>query len=221
MPRTPAAFDAFFLNICVYVNAQCTGTPPRWTQVPLAARTALNDQYAAWHTAYVVTLSPYTSQQRAEMRRLLEVSTSVLRNFVNTYLRYHPDVTADDKLNMGLRVPSGSRPPVKAPDTAPGGEIIQKGPGMLGVIYRHMGGKKGSKPDGVTGARVHYGVFDTPPTDQDQLPGSVWASRAPTIITFREGDRGKRAYIALRWEIEKGGEKNEGPWSEILSEIIP
>jgi hypothetical protein len=53
---------------------------------------------------------------------------------------------------MGLHVPSGSRTPVKAPDTAPGGEIIQKGPGMLGVIYRHMGGKKGSKPDGVTGA---------------------------------------------------------------------
>jgi hypothetical protein len=155
------------------------------------------------------------------MRRLLKVSDRVLREFINVYLRYHPDVTNEDKLNMGLHVPSGARTPINPPDTAPGYEIIQKGPGMLGVIYRHLGGKKGSKPEGVTGARIHYGVFDAPPTDQKQLPGSVWASRVPTTITFRETDRGKRAYFALRWEIEKGGEKNEGPWSEILSEIIP
>jgi hypothetical protein len=33
-------------------------------------------------------------------------------------------------------------------------------------------------------------------------------------------DRGRRIYVALRWEIMKGGEKNVGPWSEIVSEII-
>jgi hypothetical protein len=91
-------------------------------------------------------------------------------------------------------------------------------------VYRNGSkGKKGSRPPGVTGARIYYGVFDSPITDQEQLPASVWATRCPHSITFRESDRGRRAYIALKWEIQKGSDKerSESNWSEIQSEIIP
>jgi hypothetical protein len=71
------------------------------------------------------------------MRRLLTLSCAALRNFINIYLRCHPDVTDDDRRNMGLHVSSGSRTPVKPPDTAPDCEIIQKGRGMPGIIYRN------------------------------------------------------------------------------------
>ncbi|MDR1420592.1 MAG: hypothetical protein LBI86_09480, partial [Treponema sp.] len=94
----------------------------------------------------------------------------------------------------------------------------------LGIVYRNGSkGKKGSRPPGVTGARIYYGVFDSPITDQEQLPASVWATRCPHSITFRESDRGRRAYIALKWEIQKGSDKerSESNWSEIQSEIIP
>jgi hypothetical protein len=155
------------------------------------------------------------------MRRVLKLSAGALRSFVNAYLRYHPDVTEEDKRNMGLHVPSGARTSVRPPDSAPGYEITQNGPALLGIAYRHQGGRKGSKPPGVTGARIYYGVFDTPPADQEQLRGSVWATRCPTLVTLRETDRGRRVYFALRWEIQKGGEKNKGPWSEIQSEIVP
>jgi hypothetical protein len=218
IPRTPAAFNVFFRNICQYVNQQCVGASPRWTHIP---RTALDDAYEDWYTAYALTLKPCTPQEKAEMRRLLGVSIKIVRDFVNAYLRFHPAVTDDDKRQMGLHVPSGTRTPVKPPDTAPAYDVLQKGPAMLGISYRDGEGKKGSRPPGVTGARIYYGVFDTPPADQNELPASVKASRCPTIVTFRETDRGRRAYFALRWEIAKGGEKNEGPWSELQSEIIP
>jgi hypothetical protein len=38
------------------------------------------------------------------------------------------------------------------------------------------------------------------------------------ILTFREEDRGKTVYMAGRW---KGGREQEGPWSGIISAIIP
>jgi hypothetical protein len=36
---------------------------------------------------------------------------------------------------------------------------------------------------------------------------------------FRESDRGKRGYFALKGEIRK--ENGESPWSEILSGMVP
>jgi hypothetical protein len=91
---------------------------------------------------------------------------------------------------------------------------------MLGIIYRNgEKGKKGSKPPGVAGARIYYGGFDAPPADQNALPLSVWATRCPHIIRFRESDRGKRVYFALKWEIRK--EHGESGWSEMQSELVP
>jgi hypothetical protein len=65
----------------------------------------------------------------------------------------------------------------------------------------------------VEGARIYYGF--EPVTDQGPLPLSVRATRCPHIIRFRESDRGKRVYFALRWESRK--ENGESPWSEIIS----
>jgi hypothetical protein len=94
------------------------------------------------------------------------------------------------------------------------------GPGTIGIIYRSgEEARKGSKPEGVAGARIYYGVFDEPVTDQRQLPASTWATKCPHRIRFRESDRGKRVYFALKWEIRK--ENGESPWSEIQNELVP
>jgi hypothetical protein len=76
------------------------------------------------------------------MRRVFKLSEKDLRNFINIYLRYHPDASDDEKRNMGIHVAGGARTPVNPPDTAPGCEIIRKGPGMPGIIYRHQGAKR-------------------------------------------------------------------------------
>ncbi|MDR1306824.1 MAG: hypothetical protein LBK74_04545 [Treponema sp.] len=219
IPSGSTAYDTFFKNLIQYVTLQCTGASPRWTHIPQDARDALADQYGAWYTAYSVTRKPCTSPQRAEARRLLKSTRKALRNFINIYLRYHPSVTPEDKENMGIPVPSGEHTPINPPKTAPTFIIVQLGPGTLGIIYQDGERRKGSKPKNVRGARIYYGVFGEPATDQRKLPASVWATRCPHIIRFREADRGKRAFFALKWEISK--ENGEGPWSEIQSEIIP
>jgi hypothetical protein len=175
--------------------------------------------YAGWHAAYEVTLRPCTKPEREEKNRLRKIAEKTARNFVNAYLRYFPEVTEEDKLNMGLHVPGGGRTPATPPKEGPVYHITQLSPRILGIVYQHGLGRKGSKPPGCRGARIYYGVFDMPPAEQKQLPASIWATRCPHAVVFRETDRGRRAWFALKWEIDK--ENGESPWSEIQSEIIP
>jgi hypothetical protein len=221
VPGGDAAFDAWLKYAGQYVNEQCTGSDSRWTHIPAAARTELNDAYAAWYTAYAVTLKPCTPQQKAEKRRVRGLTEKATRNFVNVYLRFHPDVTDDDRRNMGLHVQDGTRTPAVPPDEGPSFVVVQLGPRLLGVNYWFNAGRKGSKPPGVEGARIYYGVFDEPPDDQTRLPASIWATRCPHAIKFRETDRGKWAWFALKWEVRAGGEKGESGWSELVSELVP
>ena len=222
VPHGTAAYDQFFKNNIDYVDAKCTGNSPEWTHIPQAARTDLAGVYAGWRAAYEPTLKPCTSQEKAEKRRVQKESAKALRTFVNVYLRFHPAVTDEDKENMGLTVYNNTRSPISAPEEGPVFEIVQLGNGRLGIIYRNGAkGKNGSKPYGVKGARIYYGVFGEPPKEQEELPASTWATRCPHSVTFRETDRGKRAWFALKWEIEKGGGKGESNWSEMRSEIIP
>jgi hypothetical protein len=218
IPGPDAAFDTFFKNLVQYVVQKTQGSPPAWTHIPQTAVTALSDSYNAWRAAYEVTLKPCTKPERDEKNRVRGVSEKDIRGFVNIYLRFHPDVTDNDRENMGLHIPDAVRTPVTPPETGPRFHIAQLGPGALGVIYQDGEGRKGSKPRGVSGARIYYGVFDEPPADQNLLPASTWATRCPHRVTFREGDRGKKAFFALKWEIGKGG---ESPWSEIQGEIVP
>jgi hypothetical protein len=220
IPRKSAAYEVFFSNLIQYVELQCAGDSPRWTHIPLAARTAIAGEYEAWYAAYAVTFAPCTPPQKAEKRRLQYLTDKALRVFINAYLRYHPDVTDEDRQNMGIHVPAGTRTPAKPPREGPSCAVVQRGPRLLGINYWFGTGRKGSKPPGVEGARIYYGVFDKAPEDMI-FPKSVWATRCPHTISFRETDRGRRAWFALKWEIRRGGEKGESGWSGLQSEIIP
>jgi hypothetical protein len=219
IPQSDAAFDSWFRNLNEYVGEKCGGNYPQWTHIPSEPRNNLNDLYAVWHTAYEAVLKPHTPVDTAAKNNAKKAAKAAIRPFVNKYLRF-PPVNNEDRTAMGIRNPDPHPTPVKPPEKGPSYSIAQMGPGILGIIYRNgEKGKKGSKPPGVRGARIYYGVFDTPPANQKALPASVWATRCPHSVTFRETDRGKRAYFALKWEIQR--ENGESGWSEIQSEIVP
>jgi hypothetical protein len=219
IPAKDADFDTWFGFLYRYVNTKCGGTPPVWTHIPQDAVLALRNQYAAWAEAYAAVIGPHTKVDTEAKNDAKKASKALIRPFVNQYLRF-PPVTDEDRTAMGIPNRDTHPTPVKPPETGPVYAVAQTGPRMLEVIYRNGNlGKKGSKPPGVQGARIFYGVFDSPPAAQEDLPASVWATRCPHVIQFRETDRGRRAYFALKWEIRK--ENGESPWSEIQSEIIP
>jgi hypothetical protein len=219
VPGKDSAFDTFFRILVEYVVKMVMAEKAKWTHIPVAAVEMLIAAYDAWHTAYLAVQKPHTKVDTEAKNDAKKAGAAVIRPFVNQYLRF-PPVTNEDRTAMGIHNPDTHLTQVKPPAVGPLFSIDQLGPAMLGIVFRSSEhGRKGSKPPGVQGSRIYYGVLDTPPLDQNALPASVWATRCPHNIMFREGDRGKRAFFALKWEIQR--ENGESPWSEIQSEIIP
>jgi hypothetical protein len=52
----------------------------------------------------------------------------------------------------------------------------------------------------------------------EDLIHSAFDTRSPFTLSFDENQRGKTVYFCLRWENTRG---EKGPWSEIVSGIIP
>jgi hypothetical protein len=219
IPGKDSLFDTWLAFLIQYVSARCEGSTPLWTHIPLAARTALSEVFAAWHTAYEKTIGPHTKVDTEAKNDAKAAARAVVQPFVNQYLRF-PPVTNEDRTAMGIPNRDPHPTPIKPPETTPSFSIVQMGPGTIGIIYRNgENARKGSKPRGVAGARIYYGVSGEPITDQENLSWSKWATKCPHIIRFRETDQRKRVYFALKWEIRK--ENGEGPWSEIQSELVP
>ena len=78
-------------------------------------------------------------------------------------------------------------------------------------------GKKG-KPRGQHGPECKYVISDHPITNLDDLIHSTFDTNSPLVLEFREEDRGKTVYFALRWENTRG---EKGPFSVIFSAMIP
>jgi hypothetical protein len=219
IPKRDAEFDGWLGFLIFYVAGKCSGTPPEWTHIPQEAWTIVSNAFGVWHEAFERLKAPHTQVDTEAKNNAKDTAKALIRLFVNQYLRF-PPVTNEDRTAMRIPNRAPHPKPVKPPEKGPSFSIIQLGPGMLGIIYRNgEKGRRGSKPEGVAGARIYYGIFGEPVTDQEQLPASKWATRCPHVIRFREADRGKRVYIALKWEIRK--ENGESGWSEIQSEIIP
>jgi hypothetical protein len=154
----------------------------------------------------------------AQCKAAFDALKAFMRDFKRRYF-IKPPLTDADFISLGLRPPGSTRTPITPPKDGPEFSIVQMGRGAVGIVYwdGEMG-KKGSKPHGVEGARIFYGISGTPITDQELLPKSERATKCPHIIRFTEAERGKRVYIALKWEIRK--EHGESPWSRVQSELV-
>jgi hypothetical protein len=69
----------------------------------------------------------------------------------------------------------------------------------------------------VHGLELCYLIADTQPAEIDELVHSAFATKSPLEITFKESDRGKKLFFAVRWET---GTVKKGPWSEIKNLYI-
>jgi hypothetical protein len=217
IPGPDGAYEAFFRKVNEYVAAKCTAKV--WSHIPQAAETELDASYFEWHTAYEITLKPCTPTDTAEKNRIRRASEKHLRDFINIYLRFHPDVTEEDKRNMGIHIPDPIRTTIEPPKTVPELEPHAGNPRQVEVPYHDAGSERRGKPENVHGIEILWAVLDHEPTGVEELIHSAFDTRSPLTLTFDESDRGKRVYMAGRWEIEREGEK--GPTGEIVSCFIP
>jgi hypothetical protein len=211
-----ADFDRFFSFLIRYVKEKCAGSPPVWPHVPQAARADLVDAQVVWSMAFAKTAGPHTPVDTETKDDAKKAAKKVIRAFANQYLRY-PPVTDEDRTAMGIPNRDPHPTPVPAPEDIPEAVVSTPLPRVLRFGFRRLGAKRWGKPKGVHGMETAWVIADTPPTEIEELIHSAFATKSPLELTFKESDRGKKVYYAMRWE---PGTAKKGKWSAIYSAVI-
>jgi hypothetical protein len=218
IPYNDAEFNTWFKNLTQYVSQKTSGSSPAWTHIPPAEVTAFGAAYAAWYTVYSPTLVPHTPAVTLAKDRGRDAAEEVIRPFVGQWLMWK-QVTDAEREEMGLHNKQPRREHIPAPSTVPELSPHAGLPRQVVVPYRDQGEEGWGKPKDVHGIEVCWAILDHPPTSVKELIHSSFDTKSPLTLTFDEEDRGKRLYLAGRWEIEREGIKGE--FGEIVTVIIP
>jgi len=97
VPRNPAQFNSFMVNLIDYVSKKITA----WGNIPQARFDELEGAYGAFRTAFDYTQGPHTPAQNLARVEAQAECTRLLRAFVNQFLRF-PPVTNVDRVEMGV-----------------------------------------------------------------------------------------------------------------------
>jgi hypothetical protein len=215
MPNNALAFLNFVKNLMRYATANCS----RWgiSQATLNDLQLLVDAYEA---AVEVSENPETRTSASIMRRNERRADleKKLRPFIQGQLEYNELVTDDDLIAMGL--PVHDRTPTKhpAPHSRPALEVTPTNNREHTVRAANQLTGKDTKPADAYGVRYVSDIRDTPPLNADDLRHSVFSRKTTRVYEYSEENRGKTAYYASCYENSKG---DTGPWSDIVSAIIP
>jgi hypothetical protein len=141
-----------------------------------------------------------------------------LRKAIGEYLTNNHQVTDADRDSLGIPVHKTTHTPVHEPTTFPEAEVKLPSPGVVEIHFRDAESKRKAKPKGIHGAEIAWAILPAPTVDWRELNHSTFDTHTPQRLTFDGTERGKTVYFALRWENTRG---EKGPWSEIMSAIIP
>jgi hypothetical protein len=174
----------------------------------------------AFWDAFAKRKQPDAGKVSVEQKKLaLKALKKGGQNMVNGHINHNETVTPDDRVALGLYVYKPGRGPVPAPTTT---VVLWVVLGLVGQVVVYVTDSatpnKRGKPYGALFMELACGIFESPPAGVGDLPRVITATKSPVVLTFREEDRGKTVYIAGRW---KGRGQKEGPWSAIISVIIP
>jgi hypothetical protein len=160
------------------------------------------------------TRTPLITFEKNEARKVFEKPLRLLvRN-----LEVNPKVSDDDRRAMGVPILSSSRTPSPDPTSYPDFDVDSSLIRFLKIFFRDRGSERRAKPKGVHGCEIRWAVLDLPQVHVNDLVNSSFDTRSPFTLEFDDELRGKTVYFCLRWENTRG---TKGPWSEIVSAIIP
>jgi hypothetical protein len=188
------------------------------TEADFARLLALQSDYLA---KYAIAENPETRTPTAILakNKARDVYIKEIRLIVKAHITYNPVVTDEDRKNMNLPIHKTTRTPVQVATTYPDIDIDSSTIRRLILHFFDQGQKKSkAKPSGQHGAEIRWAMLDTPPASLKDLVNSSFDTHTPFTLEFDQNERGRTVYFCLRWENTRG---DKGPWSEIMSAIIP
>jgi hypothetical protein len=214
-PSTEADVGPWARNFVLVLtaNAACWGIADTLV-------TALGALVTAFEAAYAKHVLPDSGKVSTEQKNLaLKALKKGVQDMVNGHINHNTAVTADDRVALGLYVYKPNKSPVPTPVTT---VVLRIVAGLVRELLVYITDsatpESRKKPYGVVAVELVCGVLDSPPAGVEDLLRTITASKSPVRLTFREEDRGKTVYLAGRW---KTARQQAGPWSGIISAIIP
>jgi hypothetical protein len=219
IPANDKKFNSWFKNLSQIVVQKTSGSTPAWTHIPASEVTLLTTAYADWYTAYGPTENIHTTVETLVKDEARAAAEKIIRPFVGQWLMWK-QVTDAEREAAGLHNPKPRRKKIPRPPTVPELSARAGHPRQVLVFYRDLGAEHWGKPEDVHGLELRWAFLDHPPVNiEKELTNSAFDTRSPLEIVTGEEDRGKRIYMAGRWEIEREGIK--GDFGEVVSAIVP
>jgi hypothetical protein len=153
---------------------------------------------------------------RLDRKEKAAIAKKYARWFINTFLRFNPAVTDDDRSDLGLTIPDPEPSPAPPIDTEPIGQVD------VSVHLRHTLKVKDShhsgraKPEHARGFEVWRKVGEAPEKDDDFIyVGTSGTDRMK--LEYPLDMVGTMVSYRFRWVNTRN---LPGPWSEIVSAVI-
>jgi hypothetical protein len=214
IPEADIMFNAWQANLLLKLSAGST----EWN-IPSTAITLLQTKQARWETAFAVAQDPATRtkgsvKEKQEARKDYELE---LRKQLKAYVTYNLLISDRQREDMALPVHKTTHSPAPIALDAP---WLKAHTDLLRHVTFDYGGSETSKakPDGQHGMEMVWEIADEKPAHVRNLSHSAFDTRSPLTLEFDEEERGQTLWYAARWENTRG---EKGPWSEILSVVIP
>ena len=213
IPHGAAEFRSFMFNLLGYLTPKAA----EWPNIPPERIAELATSHVRFVNAMETALRTPTPANNQARREAQEETTRLLRDFVRQYLHFEP-VTNVDRTEMGLPTHDYVRTPKHRPTEEVETDLSPAGIRRVTLHYRIRGASGKGKPRCAAGACVMWVVGTKAAASVEEMTHSVFSSKTPFVMTFPDADRGKIVSMAVCWENPQG---EKGPWSEIISTVIP
>jgi hypothetical protein len=219
MPTTIPRRDVDFNILQEIILSSVDSNKARWALDLAWLSTVMQPVREQWNEAWSNHTDPAARTtvvvfKKAEARAMLEKQLRVLIKTLKSNTR----VSDEERLAMGIVIPSGNRRPLPPPVTIPELDIRTPLPRRLAVRFSDEGSKRRGRPRGAQGAVLRWALRETAPAEIEEMNNTEFETQSPLILDFEESQRGSRIYFCASWQSPTGA---KGPWSNIKSAIIP
>jgi hypothetical protein len=215
MPKKDGDFDILQNN--VYNAALANAT--KWL-IPQEVLAALAAPRQRWISAYATYCNPATHTPAAtrEKNDAKKEYAATLRTFIQGQIMHNTRVSDAERLAMGLPVYDHTPTQAQPPKTRTIMEIVFSQILKHSVHVRDSESKGAGKPEHVIGFELWRRIGGEAEPKFEEMQLVELATRSPHTLEYTSADRGQLVWYASRW-VNTHGEK--GPWSEIISAIVP
>ena len=203
-----------------YVNVLASNAS-RWS-IPDSAVSRLHGLNTEYKEKYSVAENPAT-RTRVAIQAKNDAKKSFIagiRRVYRSYVLYNESVSNEDRELLQVSIHDTKATPSVAPHTAPSGAVDTS------VHLRHTikvvdsveVRKRGGLPAGVHGFEAWRKMGGAMPVNESEFSYLDASSTSTIAVDYPLEDAAKTVWYRFRWT---GNKNQHGPWSEIISAIIP